>query len=375
MRIGEIFDLLVVGAGPVGCVVAERSANELGWSVLIVEKRSHIGGNCYDRYHKSGVFIHEYGPHFYRTDSEKQVDYLSRFTDWIPSNHIVKSSVRGRLYPFPVNLDTLELFLRRPLTHESARRILDRLRVPIERPSNSEEIVVSTVGKELYEAFFLGYTKKQWGMHPRELDAAVCARVPVRLNRDPRYVSERFQLLPKYGYTRMFENMIRHERIQVLLGADYREALSCINPPRATVYTGPLDEYFDSRLGRLPYRSIRHEYEVAEVPYVQPCVVINYPNDFPYMRSIEYKHATGQQSPNSVVAYEYSFNGREPYYPIPSPSNERIADQYRVLADHERVASGVYFVGRLAEYRYYNIDQVIDRALAVVLELASLRAG
>jgi UDP-galactopyranose mutase len=373
--LGEFFDLLVVGAGPVGCVVAERAANEFGWSVLIVEKRSHVGGNCYDRYHESGLFIHEYGPHFYRTDSEEQIQYLSRFTEWIPSNHIVKSSVRGNLYPFPINLDTLEQFFGRPLTPASARRLLDRLRVPIDRPSNSEEIVVSAVGRELYEAFFLGYTVKQWGMHPMQLDASVCARIPLKLDRDPRYVSERFQLLPRYGYTRMFENMIRHDRIKVVLGADYREVISCIKPPRATVYTGQLDDYFDFRLGRLSYRSIRHEYEVKEVPYAQPCVVINYPNDFKYIRSIEYKHTTGQESPNSIVAYQYSFDGKEPYYPIPSPSNERLADQYRALADREQVVSRVYFVGRLAEYRYYNIDQVIDRALAVFLELAAVKSS
>jgi UDP-galactopyranose mutase len=359
-----------VGAGPVGCVVAERAASELGWSVLVVERRQHTAGNCYDRYHESGIFIQQYGPHYYRTDSESQFLYLSRFTEWIPGHYVVKARTYGQLFPFPINLDTLEQFFGKPLTPTTARKLLDALRLPIASPSNSEEFVLSTVGKELYEAFFLGYTAKHWGQHPTELDASVCARIPVRLNRDPRYVTHRFQVLPKYGYTRLFNAMLQHPRIKLLLNCDYREIVPFMAPRKATVYCGPLDEYFDYSLGKLQYRSVVYEYEVIEAQYAQPCVQINYPNDYLYTRSIEYKHLTRQRVPHTLLAYEFPMPGGEPFYPVPSAATERMAENYRTMAMHERDSSRVYFAGRLAEYRYYNMDQAIERGISIFHDIS-----
>src|SRR5262245_22594942 len=249
-------DLLVCGAGPVGCVVAERAARALGWRVLVVDKRRHVAGNCHDSRHQSGVLVHNYGPHYFRTSDPEVVRYLSRFTDWVPATYEVRSLVGGRLLPFPINLTTLEQFFGRPLTSERGRRLLGRLRVPIACPANSEEVVLSRVGRQLYEAFYKGYTLKQWGRPAAELASHVCGRVPVRLDRDPRYVEAEFQMMPRAGFTAMFARMLNHRNIRVLLDCDFREVRDLVVPRRATVYTGPIDEYFDRRLGALPYRSL-----------------------------------------------------------------------------------------------------------------------
>src|SRR5262245_16964407 len=234
-------DLLVCGAGPVGATVAERAAHVLGWKVLVVERRSHLAGNCYDSMHHSGVRIHNYGPHYFRTNDEKLLRYLSRFTDWIPGNYVVKSCVGGELYPFPINLTTLEKFFRRKLDTEAANRLLAEKRLPIDRPRNSEEFVLSKVGRELYESFYLNYTLKQWGRHPRELAPSVCGRVPVRLNRDERYVDHRYQIMPKDGFTALFTRMLRHRKIRVLTDCDFREIRGLVRPRQATVYSGPIE--------------------------------------------------------------------------------------------------------------------------------------
>jgi UDP-galactopyranose mutase len=313
-------DLLVCGAGPAGCVIAERAAAVLGWKVLLIDRRRHLAGNCHDSPHASGVLIHNYGPHYFRTNDEALLAYLSRFTDWVPANYEVKSRVNGRLYPFPINLTTLEQFFGRPLDPASAERLLAEKRVPIDRPRNSEEFVLSRVGRELYEAFYLPYTLKQWQVHPRDLEPGVCGRIPVRLDRDHRYVSHRFQVMPRRGFTALFARMIRHRKIRLLLDCDFREVRSLFRPRRATVYTGPVDEYFDHRLGRLPYRSLRFEHVAYRRRFVQPCVQINYPDEGPWTRSVEVKHVTGQEHADTVVSYETPAASGEPYYPVPAPA-------------------------------------------------------
>src|SRR5262249_28939263 len=242
--------------------------------------------------------------HYFRTREESLLKYLSRFTDWIPARYEVKSLVRGELFPFPINLSTLEQFYRRELTAEQAEDLLARRRQTTIQPRNSEEFVLSRVGRELYEAFYLNYTRKQWGLHPRELDATVCGRIPVRLDRDPRYVDHRYQVMPARGFTALFARMLRHRKIRVLLDCPFQEVRHLIRPRRATVYTGPIDEYFDWRLGRLPYRSLQFDWVPYQTEYRQPCVQINYPNDSPYTRSVEIKHVTGQKHPETVVSYE-----------------------------------------------------------------------
>jgi UDP-galactopyranose mutase len=363
------FDLVVVGAGLAGCVMAERAANLLGWSVLIIEKRSHVGGLCFDRVHESGVLIHEHGPHYYRTNSRAQLEYLSAFTDWIDGRYIVKSLFSNKLYPMPINLTTLEMFFGRKLTKRTAGELLNRLRENIERPSNSEEQMISTIGRELYEAFFLNYTLKHWALHPRDLDASVCARIPIRLNRDERYVDHRFQKMPAKGYTKLFERMTSSSKIKIVLDCDFRTVRNELRARKATVYTGALDEYFDHDLGRLPYRATSYEHIVHNVELAQPCVQINCPNDFEHTRSLEYKHVTGQQLNHTLISLEYSSNVGEPAYPIPSKTNEKLANLYRERAQIER-DQHVYFVGRLAEHRYLNMDEVIERSLVIFNEIA-----
>lgn len=356
-------DLLVCGAGPVGCVVAERAAHVLGWRVLVVERRPHLAGNCFDSIHASGVRIHNYGPHYFRTNDVQLLRYLSRFTDWVPGNYIVKSSVGGKLYPFPINLTTLEQFFGRKLDAASAEFLLSGKRVAIENPRNSEEYVLSKVGRELYENFYLNYTLKQWGRHPRELAPSVCGRVPIRLNRDERYVDHRFQLMPKDGFTALFTRMLRHRKIRMLLDTDFREIQRLVQPRRATLYSGPIDVYFDRCFGPLPYRSLRFDFTPLKVEYHQPCVQINYPNEHSWTRSVEIKHVTGQRHPHTVVCHETPQDSGEPYYPVPAPAHQQLYERYRQRADQATRRDRVYFCGRLAQYRYFNTDEAILEAL------------
>ncbi len=356
-------DLLICGAGPVGCVIAERAATLLDWNVLVVEKRRHIAGNCHDSFHPDGVMVQNYGPHYFRTNDPDLVEYLSRFTAWIPGNYEVRSSCQGQLFPFPINLSTLEQFFNCKLDAGSARALLDRIRTPVEEPSNSEEFVLGRVGRELYEAFYLNYTLKQWEIHPSELAPSVCGRIPVRFNRDNRYVDHRFQIMPRRGFTAMFDAMLDHPRIRVLLNADFHEVRASVEPRQATVTSGPIDEHFDYRFGRLPYRSLHFEMETFREEYRQPCVQINYPNDFGYTRSVETKHITGQKHPDTVVTYETPRALGEPYYPIPRSENAALYRKYQALAEEETRTRRVFFCGRLAQYKYLNTDEVIGDAL------------
>lgn len=359
------YSVLIIGAGPVGCAIAERVARVMNRKVLLVDKRNHIAGNCFDMYHESGVLIHRYGPHYFRTNNEALLAYLSEFTDWIEGNYKVKVSTGGALFPFPINLLTLRQFFNRPeMTAEEAAQLLEEKREHIDNPQNSEEFVLSRVGRELYEAFYLGYTKKQWAIHPRDLAASVAGRIPIRLNTDERYVDHRNQLTPAKGFTEMFKKMVTHPNIDVLLETDYAEIKDKIKPELATVYAGPIDEYFGFCYGKLPWRSLEFEFKEYPQEYVQPCVQINYPNEHDYTRTVEIKHVTKQKHPHTVVSYEYPQAEGDPYYPIPRQVNKELYEKYRQLAIAETEKNNVYFCGRLAEYTYYNTDEVIERALA-----------
>lgn len=357
-------DLLIVGAGPSGCVIAERAASLLGLSVLVIDRRGHVAGNCFDHVDGNGVLLHDYGPHYFRASDEALVAYLSRFTDWIPGNYRVRCHLRGELFPFPINLTTLEKFFGTELDEASARALLRDRAERIDNPRNSEELVLSRVGRELYEAFYLGYTTKQWGRHPRELDPSVCGRIPVRFDRDDRYVDAPFQQMPAAGYTAMFRAMLRHPRIEIRLNVDYRDLRRELSPRLATVYCGPLDEYFDHRLGRLPWRSLRFEHRPLEVEYAQPCVQINYPGTELHTRTVEIKHVTAQKLPSTVVTYEYPVAQGDPYYPVPGPESAALFAGYRKLAEAEARERRVFFTGRLASYRYINTDEAMSQALA-----------
>jgi UDP-galactopyranose mutase len=357
-----VFDYLVVGAGFAGSVLAERLARDAGLKVMIVDRRPHIGGNAYDHYDDAGVLVHKYGPHIFHTNSENVFDYLSQFTEWRPYEHRVLASVDGKLLPMPINIDTVnQLYGLNLQTEEDAEAYYRSVAEPIDPVRTSEDAVVSGVGRDLYEKFFRGYTRKQWGLDPSELDRSVAARVPARTNRDDRYFTDEFQFMPLHGYTHMFERMLDHPNITVVLNTDYRDLLDIV-PYRSMIYSGPIDEYFDYRYGKLPYRSLEFQFRSVDMPRYQPAAVINYPNDHDYTRATEFKYLTGQENPRTSLVYEFPRAEGDPYYPVPRPENAELYKRYKALADE---LSNVHFVGRLATYKYYNMDQVVAQALAV----------
>ena len=360
------FDYLVVGAGFAGSVLAERLANVLGLRVLVVDKRPHIGGNAFDRHDDAGVLIHPYGPHIFHTNSAEIFEYLGAFTRWRPYQHRVLASVDGQLLPMPINLDTVNRLYGLSLTAFEMDEWLASVAEKKEHAKTSEDVVVMKVGRDLYNKFFRGYTRKQWGLDPSELDASVTARVPTRTNRDDRYFADTFQAMQANGYTRMFERMLRHPNIKVMLNTDYREVVEVI-PWQRMIYTGPIDEFFNHRYGRLPYRSLEFDHVNLPQERFQDVGTVNYPNDYAYTRITEFKHITGQRHPTTSIVYEYPRAEGDPYYPVPRPENAALYQRYQ--AEAERL-SDVTFVGRLATYRYYNMDQVVGQALAAFKRIA-----
>ena len=365
-----MFDFVVVGAGFAGSVVAERLASA-GRTVLVVDIRSHIGGNAYDHYDDAGLLVHRYGPHIFHTNSEEIFRYLSRFTKWRPYQHRVRASVDGQLVPLPINLDSINQLYGLQLDSAGMEKFLHSRAEPISEIKTSEDVIVAKVGRELYEKFFRNYTRKQWGLDPSALDASVTARVPTRMTRDDRYFTDTYQSMPQHGYTRMFENLLDHPRIKILLKTDYREIIGQI-PFERMVYTGPIDSYFDYRFGKLPYRSIEFVHESHDCEFFQSAPVINFPNDYLYTRVTEFKYLTGQRHAKTSVVYEYPTSEGDPYYPVPRAENADLYQQYRKLAE---LAPKVHFVGRLATYKYYNMDQVVGQALAASKKILATTEG
>jgi UDP-galactopyranose mutase len=358
----KAFDLLIVGAGFSGSVLAERFAAN-GKRVLLVDRRPHVGGNAYDCFNAAGILIHQYGPHIFHTNSDEIFQYLSRFTQWRPYEHRVLASVEGRLLPVPINRTTLNLLYGLNLSSDSdTASYLAARAEPCVTVKTSEDVVVSTVGRDLYEKFFRGYTRKQWGLDPSELDKSVAARVPARTNNDDRYFTDRIQAMPLRGFTRMFENMLDHPNISLELGVDFKK-FSHEKIAERVIFTGPIDEYFDYRFGRLPYRSLQFQHRTLDQEWLQPVAVVNYPEEStPYTRITEYKHLTGQAAAKTSVTYEFPASSGDPYYPIPTAENQALFKRYEALAQQ---LPDVIFAGRLATYRYYNMDQVVGQALAI----------
>jgi UDP-galactopyranose mutase len=365
-----MFDYLIVGAGFAGSVLAERLATEDDAKVLIVEKRNHIAGNAYDYYNDDGILIHKYGPHIFHTNSERVFNYLSRFTAWRPYEHRVLTSVDGQLVPMPINADTLNKLYGLNLNCLQVDDFLSK--VAEERPEikTSEDVVVSRVGRDLYNKFFRNYTRKQWGLDPSELDASVTARVPVRTTRDDRYFTDRFQAMPLHGYSRLFEKMLDHPNIRIMLNTDYADIKDEVRF-RELIFTGPIDEYFDYCYGKLAYRSLRFEHCTFDREKYQPASVVNFPNEHAYTRITEFKYLTGQEHSKTSVVFEYPRSEGDPYYPIPQPQNAELYQKYKALAE---AMPDVHFVGRLGTYKYYNMDQVVAQAIALWEKLSARRA-
>ncbi|MFC5579611.1 UDP-galactopyranose mutase [Rhodanobacter terrae] len=357
--------ILIVGAGFSGSVVASELASA-GRRVHIIDKRSHVAGNAYDEYDEYGVLVHRYGPHIFHTNAERIFEYLSRFTEWLPYEHRVRGVVDGVPYPFPINRVTLNQLYGLDLDEVGAAEFFERVREPREPVITSEDVVLNSVGRDLYEKFFLNYTRKQWGLDPSELKAGVAARIPVRTNTDDRYFTDTFQAMPLHGYTKMFEAMLDHPNITVELGVDFANVRDRAGYGHV-VYTGPIDAYFDYCYGPLPYRSLRFEHEhLPAIEQYQEVGTVNYPNDHAYTRITEFKHLTGQQHAGTSIVREYPQAEGDPYYPVPRAENEALFKRYEELAKRE---ANVTFVGRLAQYRYYNMDQVVGAALAAAKRL------
>jgi len=364
-----MFDYLIVGAGFAGSVLAERLAAGSDKKVLICDKRPHIGGNAYDHYNEAGILVHKYGPHIFHTNSREVFDYLSRFTEWRPYQHRVRASVDGQVVPIPINLDTINSLYGLSLTSFEVEEFFKKVAEPVERVRTSEDVVVSRVGRELYEKFFRNYTRKQWGLDPSELDASVTSRVPTRTNRDDRYFTDTYQSMPLHGYTRMFENMLDHPNIKIMLNCDYREIEKEISF-REMIYTGPVDSYFDYCYGKLPYRSLEFKHETHDTSTYQAAPVVNYPNDQLYTRVTEFKYLTGQEHSKTSIVYEFPKAQGDAYYPVPRKENAELYAKYRALAEG---TPKVHFVGRLATYKYYNMDQIVAQSLTTYGKITSVK--
>ena len=356
-----MYDWLIVGAGFAGSVLAERLASQRDESVLLIDRRSHVGGNAYDHVNGDGLLVHKYGPHIFHTNSDQVLEYLSAFTAWRPYEHRVLAAVVGKLLPIPINLNTIEQLYGLRLTPDELEAFFRRRAEPVAEVVTSEDVVVSRIGRELYRLFFQGYTRKQWGLDPSQLDRSVTARVPVRCNRDDRYFTDKHQYMPLDGYTALFQRMLAHPNIEIRCGVDYRGVVREGRNWRRLIYSGRIDDLFERRFGVLPYRSLSFTHETLDVPQRQPVAVVNYPQDEPYTRVTEYKHLTGQRHRRTSITTEYPAACGDPYYPIPRPENRIL---YRRYADLAERMEDVFFVGRLATYQYYNMDQVVGQALA-----------
>lgn len=354
-----MFDYLIVGAGFAGSVLAERLASQENKKVLIIDKRNHIAGNAFDHYDNAGILVHKYGPHIFHTNSADVFNYLSQFTEWRNYQHRVLANVDGQLFQLPVNLNTVNQMYGLNLNSSQVEDFFESKAEKVSDIKTSEDVVISKIGRELYEKFFKGYTRKQWALDPSELNASVAARVPTRTNKDDRYFTDTYQAMPLHGYTRMFEKMLDHPNIKVMLNTDYKEIRDEINFKKL-IFTGPIDEYFDFCYGKLPYRSLEFKFETHDADIYQETGTINYPNDYAFTRITEFKYLTGQKHAKTSLVYEFPQAEGDPYYPIPMPANTDLYKKYQQLA---LTTKETYFVGRLATYKYYNMDQVVAQSL------------
>ncbi len=353
------FKYVIVGAGLAGITMAERIANVMDEKVLIIEKRNHIAGNIYDSYNNDGIMIHNYGPHTFHTNFKHVFDYICQFTEWNDYQHRVLSYVDGNFVPLPISLETINQLYNLKLSQAEMEDFIESKKVVKENIENSEDVVLSQAGQDIYDKFFKYFTIKQWGVSPKELDKTVISRIPFRTNRDTRYFTDKYQGNPKHGYTKMCENMLRSKKIKILLNTDYKEIISDIKYD-VLIYTGPIDYYFDYEFGELLYRSIDFKFETYDMNSYQPTASTRYPKDYDYTRITEFKKMTGQKHQKTTILKEYPCFGKEPYYPYPTSEWKNMYEKYKAKADLEK---NTIFLGRLAEYKYYDMDDVIAKAL------------
>ncbi len=359
-----MFNYLIVGCGLAG-MTAARILAEKGHKILIVDKRNNIGGNIYDYYNEEGILIHKYGPHIFHTNNKEVFEFLSRFTEWREYQHKVLSYVNGMLVPMPINLDTINLLYGTDYNSLTIKDFFNSVKENVDEINNSKDVIVSQVGEELYKLFFEGYTKKQWNLYPYELGKEVTSRVPTRSNRDPRYFTDKYQGMPKYGYTKMAENIIKHENIKVILNTSYEEIKGEIKYSKI-IFTGCIDEFFKEKYGKLPYRSLNFIEETHDLEIYQEAGVINYPNDYDYTRITEYKYITGQKHNKTTIMKEISKAQGEPYYPIPKQENKELYARYKQESETKKE---VYFLGRLGTYSYMNMDAVVSQSMELCKKL------
>lgn len=358
------YDYLIVGIGFAGTTLGRKLA-EAGKKVLLIDRRGHIGGNSYDYYDNSGILVHKYGPHYFRTNDKEVWQFLSRFTEWRYYQYIVKAYVDGQLFDFPINLNTINQFYGTNFSLTEAKEFIEKIREKIDNPKNTEERVTAKIGKDIYEKFFKNYTIKQWDIDPKDLDASVAARIPIRFNKDSRYFDSFYQAMPKHGYHKLFENMLSHSNIEVKLNVDFLKNKNEFDYENL-IYTGCMDEFFDYKFGLLPYRSLRFEFETFNQEYYQDYLQINYPNEYDFTRIVEIKHATGQKIDKTTIVYEYPMAEGDPYYPIPRKENEELYQKYK--AEAEKIKNA-FFVGRLVQYKYLDMDQVVRESLNLYYKL------
>ncbi|CAN5292985.1 UDP-galactopyranose mutase [soil metagenome] len=360
----ESADIICIGAGISGAVIAERYAS-LGKKVLVLEKRDHIGGNCYDYFNEDGILVSKYGPHLFHTNFEDVWRYVQHFSEWYKYEHHVMAQVENKLVPVPVNIQTVNLIFGLNIKNEEEMKIwLSEHQVKNQSPQNSKEAAEARVGVELYQKIFENYTKKQWAQSPDTLDAEVLSRIPVRTTFEKRYFTDKYQFLPEKGYTKFFEKMFDHPNITVKLNSDYFDLKDELPKYEKLFYTGPIDQFFEFRNNlkeKLEYRSLRFEHETMNTEFYQNHAVINFPEEsVPYTRIVEYKHMTGQKHPKTTIVREYPSSEGEPFYPVPTAKNRAIYEKYKKEADK---LTNIYFVGRLANYKYFNMDQAFKNAL------------
>lgn len=370
------FDVFIVGAGISGLTLAERYATQKNARVLVIDKRDHIGGNCYDYHNESGILVSKYGAHLFHTNYEDVWEYVHQFSEFSPYHHKVLVSVDGKMVPIPVNITTVNMIFGLNIQNESEMdQWLSEHQIKNDNPTNGREAALARVGEVLYKKMFRNYTKKQWDKYPEELDPSVLNRIPVRNNFEDGYFSDTHQGQPKEGYTKLFENMVNNPNITIKLNTDYFDIRNKLPTHTKLFYTGPIDQYFDFKFSaseKLEYRSLRFKFETYDKEYFQTNSVINYPNEHDYTRIVEYKYFTGQKHPKTTISKEYSVDyipgKNDPYYPVPNPKNQVMFARYQEEAK-KLEEKGIYFVGRLANYKYFNMDQSFKNSLDLYTQI------